>query len=140
MNDINNNADSKNSPFRGQGGDWRVDSLLRPNIANLKPYSSARDEFSGSASVFLDANENPYDTGYNRYPDPYQQDVKNELPKSKAFNPSKFSWAMAATSPSTCCTVRFATRASITRLLLNRRTECTLFRPTSTTSKFAKCY
>jgi histidinol-phosphate aminotransferase len=56
-----------------------LNELLRKNIANLKPYSSARDEFSGSASVFLDANENPYDTGYNRYPDPYQQEVKKRI-------------------------------------------------------------
>jgi histidinol-phosphate aminotransferase len=60
-----------------------INELLRKNILNLKPYSSARDEFSGSASVFLDANENPYDTGYNRYPDPYQQDVKKRIAEIK---------------------------------------------------------
>lgn len=60
-----------------------LNELLRKNIANLKPYSSARDEFSGSASVFLDANENPYDTGYNRYPDPYQQEVKKRIAEIK---------------------------------------------------------
>lgn len=60
-----------------------LNEILRKNIANLKPYSSARDEFSGSASVFLDANENPYDTGYNRYPDPYQQEVKKRIAEIK---------------------------------------------------------
>jgi histidinol-phosphate aminotransferase len=75
MNDNNNNAVTQAPP----SGGWGVEFLLRPNIANLKPYSSARDEFSGSASVFLDANENPYDTGYNRYPDPYQQEVKAKI-------------------------------------------------------------
>ncbi|MDA3879993.1 MAG: histidinol-phosphate transaminase [Prolixibacteraceae bacterium] len=64
-------------------GGWGVGSLLRPNIANLTPYSSARDEFSGSASVFLDANENPYETGYNRYPDPYQMEVKKRIAEIK---------------------------------------------------------
>lgn len=88
MNDNNNNAASKNSPFRGLGNDWGVEFLLRPNIANLKPYSSARDEFSGSASVFLDANENPYDTGYNRYPDPYQQEVKKRIAEIKGVKPN----------------------------------------------------
>lgn len=44
--------------------------LVRPNVWNLKPYSSARDEFHGDASVFLDANENPWNMPYNRYPDP----------------------------------------------------------------------
>ncbi len=47
--------------------------LLRKNILALKPYSSARDEFEGEASVFLDANENPFNQGLNRYPDPYQK-------------------------------------------------------------------
>ena len=49
--------------------------LVRPNIWALKPYSSARDEFHGSASVFLDANENPYNEPYNRYPDPLQWEL-----------------------------------------------------------------
>ena len=51
--------------------------LTRPNVWALKPYSSARDEYSGvEASVFLDANENPYNTPYNRYPDPLQRELK----------------------------------------------------------------
>ena len=49
-----------------------LSKLFRKNILSLKPYSSARDEFSGSASVFLDANENPFNYPYNRYPDPLQ--------------------------------------------------------------------
>ena len=51
-------------------------ALVRPNIWNLVPYSSARSEFTGAASVFLDANENPFNNPYNRYPDPLQQEVK----------------------------------------------------------------
>ena len=51
--------------------------LTRPNVWDLKPYSSARDEYSGvEASVFLDANENPYHAPYNRYPDPLQKELK----------------------------------------------------------------
>ena len=51
--------------------------LTRPNVWALKPYSSARDEYSGvGASVFLDANENPYNTPVNRYPDPLQRELK----------------------------------------------------------------
>lgn len=54
--------------------------LVRPNIWNLKPYSSARDEYKGfDAKVFLDANESPYNAPYNRYPDPLQLDVKQLL-------------------------------------------------------------
>lgn len=56
-----------------------LNTILRPSIAALKPYSSARDEFTGKAEVYLDANENPFDTGLNRYPDPYQQDLKARI-------------------------------------------------------------
>jgi len=53
--------------------------LVRPNVLNMKPYSSARNEFKGEASVFLDANENPYNNSYNRYPDPLQWEVKTRI-------------------------------------------------------------
>lgn len=58
--------------------------LVRPNIWRLSPYSSARNEYSGhEAHVFLDANENPYNAPFNRYPDPLQAKVKEELSKIK---------------------------------------------------------
>ena len=51
--------------------------LVRPNIWCLSPYSCARDEFRGrEARVFIDANENPYNNPYNRYPDPLQEELK----------------------------------------------------------------
>jgi histidinol-phosphate aminotransferase len=56
-----------------------INELLRPNIRDLKPYSSARNEFSGEAAVFLDANENPFNAPYNRYPDPYQRELKKRI-------------------------------------------------------------
>lgn len=60
-----------------------INKIIRPNIKNLVPYSSARDEFKGEASVYLDANENafgsPLDKAYNRYPDPMQYQVKMRL-------------------------------------------------------------
>jgi len=52
--------------------------LVRPSILKLKPYSSARDEYQGTEGIFLDANENPYGT-LNRYPDPYQRELKEKL-------------------------------------------------------------
>lgn len=61
--------------------------LVRQNVLKLKPYSSARDEFQGQASVYLDANENPYTTGYNRYPDPHQVELKKKLGRIKNINP-----------------------------------------------------
>ena len=54
-------------------------TLVRENVRKLKPYSSARDEFKGHAEVFIDANENPYDHGYNRYPDPRQSSLKEKI-------------------------------------------------------------
>ena len=51
--------------------------LVRGNIMSLAPYSTARDEYKGELGIFLDANENPFDNGYNRYPDPRQMELKN---------------------------------------------------------------
>jgi histidinol-phosphate aminotransferase len=64
-----------------------INQLIRKNIAAMKAYSSARDEFNGMSGVFLDANENPYENGVNRYPDPYQSELKKELAKIKGVSP-----------------------------------------------------
>lgn len=60
-----------------------LEQLLRPNIASLAPYSSARNEFAGEARVLLDANENPYNAPYNRYPDPLQRELKKTIARVK---------------------------------------------------------
>lgn len=60
-----------------------LDKLIRGNIKTLKPYSSARDEFSGEALVYLDANENPFNQPYNRYPDPLQRKLKEKISEIK---------------------------------------------------------
>ncbi len=61
-----------------------LESLVRKNILKLKPYSSARNEYQGrEAKVFLDANENPYNMPFNRYPDPLQRDLKECLSEIK---------------------------------------------------------
>ena len=63
-------------------------TLLPPHIARLQPYSSARDEYSGhEAHVFLDANENPYNSPYNRYPDPLQKELKSVVARWKGVRP-----------------------------------------------------
>lgn len=64
-----------------------ISRLIRPNIVNLVPYSSARDEYTGSAAVFLDANENPFNGPYNRYPDPYQAALKEKIGLLKNVDP-----------------------------------------------------
>ncbi len=67
-----------------------LQELTRPNIWALKPYSSARDEYSGkTASVFLDANENPYNAPNNRYPDPLQKELKALIAPVKKVKPEQ---------------------------------------------------
>ena len=61
-----------------------ITKIVRPNILNLEPYSSARDEFEGSEGIFLDANENPFGD-LNRYPDPLQKAVKQKLSEVKGI-------------------------------------------------------
>lgn len=56
-----------------------LSTLIRSNILRLKPYSCARDEFKGEASIFIDANESPFNTGLNRYPDPLQKELKTKI-------------------------------------------------------------
>jgi len=72
-----------------------INNLLRDNIRNLVPYSSARDEFKGEASVYLDANENslgsPLTKWYHRYPDPLQWAIKEKLSAIKAVKPEQIS-------------------------------------------------
>ena len=53
-----------------------ISKFLRSNIINMVPYSSARDEYTGSNALLLDANENPFNSPYNRYPDPHQTELK----------------------------------------------------------------
>lgn len=67
-----------------------LQELVRPNIWELEPYSSARDEYKGvDATVFLDANENPYNSPVNRYPDPLQWEVKEMLAPVKGVRPEQ---------------------------------------------------
>lgn len=66
-----------------------INTLVRRNVLNMKPYSSARDEFHGEAEIFLDANENPYPSPYNRYPDPLQWSVKKKLAAIKGVTPEQ---------------------------------------------------
>src|SRR3954471_5273087 len=69
-----------------------INTITRENVKSLKPYSSARDEFEDfdtADMIFLDANENPFQNGVNRYPDPQQSSVKVVLAKQKNVNPNQ---------------------------------------------------
>lgn len=65
----------------------KIENLVRPHLKTVTPYSSARDEYTGAEGIFLDANENPHGSaageGWNRYPDPYQRPLKQEIAKIK---------------------------------------------------------
>ena len=72
---------------------FNLEDKIRPHILGLKPYSSARDEYTGKEGVFLDANENPFGSAgkhnYNRYPDPYQHTIKQKIAAIKGIEPSQ---------------------------------------------------
>jgi len=59
-----------------------INKLVRENVIRLTPYSCARDEFKGTSGIFMDANENPFGN-LNRYPDPYQRELKAEISEIK---------------------------------------------------------
>ncbi len=64
-------------------------ALARPNIWALRPYSSARDEYKGKDAIFLDANENPFNSPFNRYPDPRQNRLKQAVAELKGLRPEQ---------------------------------------------------
>jgi histidinol-phosphate aminotransferase len=72
---------------------FNLENIVRPNVLKMKPYSSARDEFKGNASVFIDANENNLGSlageKYNRYPDPHQKKLKEVIAGIKGVKPSQ---------------------------------------------------
>jgi histidinol-phosphate aminotransferase len=76
-----------------------ISQLVRNNIHNLKPYSCARNEFKGDASIFLDANENPKNMPYNRYPDPLQTELKKKIAGIKKVRPSQIMLGVGSDEP-----------------------------------------
>jgi histidinol-phosphate aminotransferase len=76
-----------------------IDDLVRDNIKGLKPYSCARNEFTGIASVYLDANENPLNDPYNRYPDPLQTELKKKIAKVKWVRPEQLMLGSGSDEP-----------------------------------------
>jgi len=70
---------------------FNLNKIVRESVRKLQPYSSARDEYvsDGSEMIFLDANENPFDNGVNRYPDPYQRSLKSLLAEQKELSESQ---------------------------------------------------
>jgi histidinol-phosphate aminotransferase len=76
-----------------------LQELIRPNIWSLAPYSCARNEFTGEASVFLDANENPYNQPFNRYPDPLQMQLKEKIAALKGVRPTQIMLGVGSDEP-----------------------------------------
>ena len=77
----------------------QLKELVRENIWKLKPYSCARDEFKGEAKAYLDANENPFNTLYNRYPDPLQWAVKEKIAELKYVKPNQIMLGVGSDEP-----------------------------------------
>ena len=126
--------------------------LTRPNIWALKPYSSARDEYSGkAASVFLDANENPYNTPNNRYPDPLQKELKALIAPVKKVTPEQI-FLGNGSDEAIDLLFRAFCRPEVDNVVAIHptygmyevcadinATACTKYAPTSTTWNTAKC-
>ena len=89
-----------------------IESLLRPNIRDLEPYTCARDEYSGEAKAWLDANENSILGGLNRYPDPLQRKVKQKIGELRGVEPENIFSVSAVTSVSMCFIVHSVVRVS----------------------------
>jgi len=77
----------------------KLNELVRPNIYKLKPYSCARDEFQGEASAYLDANENPLNIPWNRYPDPLQKVLKEKVAAMKGVLPEQLFFGNGSDEP-----------------------------------------
>ncbi len=77
----------------------KLNELVRPNIYKLKPYSCARDEFQGEASAYLDANENPLNSPWNRYPDPLQKSLKEKVAKLKGVRSEQLFFGNGSDEP-----------------------------------------
>jgi len=77
----------------------KLNELVRPNIVKLKPYSCARDEFQGEASAYLDANENPLNAPWNRYPDPLQKELKEKVATLKGVRTDQLFFGNGSDEP-----------------------------------------
>jgi len=82
---------------------FNIEKLLRSNIRDLEPYSSARDDFEGTAQIFLDANENSFgsatEENFNRYPDPKQKELKNAVAQIKGILPEQIFFGNGSDEP-----------------------------------------
>ncbi len=78
-----------------------IQQLIRPHLLNLRPYSSARDEYTGAEGTFLDANENPndFEGSWNRYPDPYQKQLKAVISNLKEIQPKHIFLGLGSDEP-----------------------------------------
>jgi histidinol-phosphate aminotransferase len=100
---LKKNYNIKKKKILNQTMSFNLDNLIRPSVKNLKPYASARHEFTGEADVFLDANENsfgsPADEVLHRYPDPYQTALRLKLADYKRVNPENIFFGNGSDEP-----------------------------------------
>lgn len=110
--------------------DKTIQRLVRPNILNLAPYTCARNEYTGEARAWLDANENSLIDGLNRYPDPYNWKSRSDFRNCAAYPPTIYFSAWAAMSALTFAIVCSAAPARIMWWLSTLLTACTRCVPT----------
>lgn len=104
--------------------------LARPNILGLEAYSTARDDCgSNRPEIFLDANENPYNNGINRYPDPHQKALKSRISEIKGIAAGSLFLGNGSDEAMTLCTACSASRERAIPCPSPRATECMRLRP-----------
>lgn len=108
----------------------KIADLVRNNIRQLAPYSSARDEYHGKEGIFLDANENPFGS-YNRYPDPYQKTLKNAIAEKMHVSPNHIFLGNGSDEVIDLIFRVFCQPRQDKALTFSLRTECTKCRQTS---------
>ena len=122
---------------------FNLETLVRPNIRSLKPYSSARDEFKGEANVFLDANENsigsPLLKWYNRYPDPMQWAIKEKVAAIKKV-PKEQIFLGNGSDEAIDLLFRCFCEPGIDEVIICPPMACMKFQPTSTIPKSIGCH
>lgn len=117
--------------------------LVRENIKNIKPYSSARDEYKDATSesmIFLDANENPFENGVNRYPDPQQNDVKEVLSTIKNVGKENILLGNGSDEVLDLIFRAFVNQIKITSSHYHQRMGCIVYWQISTLLQIQKCY
>ena len=118
---------------------FNINKITRQNIQQMKAYSSARSEYKGKADIWLDANENPHETALNRYPDPLQLSLKEEISKLKKVDHNKIFIGNGSDEAIDLLFRAFCEPGSSKALIFLQPMECMKFQRQSIILKLKKC-